>query len=248
MRRMRAAWASAYWRHSGIHRLAGRPVRPRCRLAGSRGSRAGVAGLVWNRRRSLTALGERLRAATLRRAGRHAAHCCLRTRRACRSRRCTSIVEPPQPPRPARRHLWIGGGQRRSPPANQVFAWLSGLPLRTRAGARGLEHEPLLNGAGTLLADGAVDAVLWVSSFVADALPPTAAQALPTVVLGLASAGRSLPARRCRVHSGQHAGHRQRWPCLPHRRHGADALACRARRRPARRRRRGGDTARSGEG
>jgi formylmethanofuran dehydrogenase subunit B len=79
--------------------------------------------------------------------------------------------------------LWIGGGNGAAT-ANQVFAWLSGLPMRTRIGARGLEHDPLLNGAGTLLADGAVDAVLWVSSFVADALPPTAAQALPTVVLG----------------------------------------------------------------
>ncbi|WP_088281264.1 formylmethanofuran dehydrogenase [Ideonella sp. A 288] len=77
--------------------------------------------------------------------------------------------------------LWIGGGNGVAT-ANQVFAWLSGLPLRSRLGPRGLEHEPLLFDAGRLLADGAVDALLWVSSFDATAAPP--ANALPMVVLG----------------------------------------------------------------
>lgn len=80
--------------------------------------------------------------------------------------------------------LWIGGGNGAAT-ANQVFTWLSGLPLRSRAGPRGLEHEPLVFAAQRLLDDKAVDAVLWVSSFDAgaasSALPRTD---LPMVVLG----------------------------------------------------------------
>jgi formylmethanofuran dehydrogenase subunit B len=80
--------------------------------------------------------------------------------------------------------LWIGGGSGAAT-ANQVFTWLSGLPLRSRAGPRGLEHEPLAFGAARVLDDGAADALLWVSSFDADpganAPPPTG---LPLIVLG----------------------------------------------------------------
>ena len=76
--------------------------------------------------------------------------------------------------------LWIGGGNGAAT-VNQVFAWLSGLPLRSRAAARGLEHEPLCFGTARLLADGAVDALLWISSFDADAAPPP--NRLPMVVL-----------------------------------------------------------------
>lgn len=77
--------------------------------------------------------------------------------------------------------LWIGGGDGAAT-VNQVFTWLSGLPLRSRAGARGLEHEPLCFDAARLLADGAVDALLWISSFDAGNAPPP--NTLPTVVLG----------------------------------------------------------------
>ena len=77
--------------------------------------------------------------------------------------------------------LWIGGGNGAAT-VNQVFAWLSGLPLRSRAGARGLEHEPLCFATPRLLADGAVDALLWISSFDAEAAPPP--NHLPMVVLG----------------------------------------------------------------
>ncbi|HSW22200.1 MAG TPA: formylmethanofuran dehydrogenase, partial [Burkholderiaceae bacterium] len=77
--------------------------------------------------------------------------------------------------------LWIGGGNGAAT-VNQVFAWLSGLPLRLRAGARGLEHEPLCFDSARLLADGAVDALLWISSFDAEAAPPP--NRLPMVVLG----------------------------------------------------------------
>jgi formylmethanofuran dehydrogenase subunit B len=65
---------------------------------------------------------------------------------------------------------------------NQVFAWLSGLPLRSRAGALGLEHEPVTFDAERLLASGAVDALLWIASYGTEPAPP--ACELPRVVLG----------------------------------------------------------------
>ena len=77
--------------------------------------------------------------------------------------------------------LWLGGGDGAAT-VNQVFSWLSGLPLRSRAGPRGLEHEPLCFDTDRLLASGAVDALLWVSSFDAQSPPPPTR--LPLVVLG----------------------------------------------------------------
>jgi formylmethanofuran dehydrogenase subunit B len=65
---------------------------------------------------------------------------------------------------------------------NQVFAWLSGLPLRSRAGPLGLEHEPVVFDAGRLISDGAVDALLWVASYGTEPAPP--ANELPRIVLG----------------------------------------------------------------
>jgi formylmethanofuran dehydrogenase subunit B len=86
--------------------------------------------------------------------------------------------------------LWIGGGDGAAT-VNQVFAWLSGLPLRSRAGPAGLEHEPLAFDATRLLADGAVDALLWVASFDAGAVPPP--HRLPMVVLGHPALAATLP-------------------------------------------------------
>lgn len=77
--------------------------------------------------------------------------------------------------------LPLGGGDGAAT-ANQVYTWLSGLPLRTRVAAGGLEHEPLRFDTAALLADKAVDLLLWVSSFSAQALPPTLA--LPHIALG----------------------------------------------------------------
>jgi formylmethanofuran dehydrogenase subunit B len=65
---------------------------------------------------------------------------------------------------------------------NQTFMWMSGLPLRSRAGPLGLEHEPHRYGAEQLLQDGGVDALLWISSFGPQPAPPSTA--LPCVVLG----------------------------------------------------------------
>lgn len=77
--------------------------------------------------------------------------------------------------------LWVGGGDGAGT-VNQTFTWLSGLPLRSRAGPGGLEHEPLRFDAQRLLAGGAVDALLWVSSFDATASPPVTE--LPQIILG----------------------------------------------------------------
>ena len=77
--------------------------------------------------------------------------------------------------------LALGGGDGASS-VNQVFTWLSGLPLRTRAGPDGLEHEPRRFDTARLLADRGVDGLLWISSFDPSRLPPDTP--LPRVVLG----------------------------------------------------------------
>jgi formylmethanofuran dehydrogenase subunit B len=77
--------------------------------------------------------------------------------------------------------LWIDGGNGAAT-TNQVLTWLSGLPLRSRAGPRGLEHEPLQFDSTRLLDDAAVDLLLWVSCFDAVAQPPPCN--LPLIALG----------------------------------------------------------------
>jgi len=65
---------------------------------------------------------------------------------------------------------------------NQALGWMSGLPLRTGVFARGLEHDPHRFAAVDLLADHAVDVLLWVASFGPHQPPPVAG--VPTIVLG----------------------------------------------------------------
>jgi formylmethanofuran dehydrogenase subunit B len=77
--------------------------------------------------------------------------------------------------------LWLSA-EASSNTVNQVFSWLSGLPLRSRAGPMGLEHEPLTFETTHLLQDRAVDSLLWVNSFDATATP--APTELPLIVLG----------------------------------------------------------------
>jgi formylmethanofuran dehydrogenase subunit B len=82
--------------------------------------------------------------------------------------------------------LWIGGHNGAST-VNQVFTWLSGLPLRSRAGPLGLEHEPHAFDSQRLLQDGAVDSLLWVSSWDATSIPPEFIwrdNTLPLIVIG----------------------------------------------------------------
>ena len=66
--------------------------------------------------------------------------------------------------------------------AGDAEAARRGLPLRTRVSACGLEHDPQRFGTNRLLADGAVDGVLWVQSFDPTRVPPTTT--LPRIVLG----------------------------------------------------------------
>jgi formylmethanofuran dehydrogenase subunit B len=77
--------------------------------------------------------------------------------------------------------LALGGGDGAAT-VNQVFTWLSGLPLRTRLGPLGLEHQPLAFDAARLCADGAVDLLLWVASFGTEPVP--IADGLPRIVIG----------------------------------------------------------------
>lgn len=68
---------------------------------------------------------------------------------------------------------------------NQTLGWMSGLPLRTGVHASGLLHEPHRYATDRLLADRAVDALLWVASFGPDHTPAAEGvlAGLPTVVL-----------------------------------------------------------------
>jgi formylmethanofuran dehydrogenase subunit B len=82
------------------------------------------------------------------------------------------------------------GGSEGAATVNQVFTWLSGLPLRTRVSAGGLEHEPLRFGGEQLIARGAVDGIVWISGFDPARGPP--ASGLPTIVLGPPAMARGL--------------------------------------------------------
>ena len=62
------------------------------------------------------------------------------------------------------------------------MSWLSGLPLRSRVGPQGVDHDPLQYATARLLDERAVDLLLWVASFTPDLPPPLTA--LPRIVLG----------------------------------------------------------------
>jgi formylmethanofuran dehydrogenase subunit B len=84
------------------------------------------------------------------------------------------------------------GGSDGAATVQQVFTWLSGLPLRSRVGPGGAAHEPVRFAAGRLLADEAVDGLLWTWSWTPDRLPPVTE--LPRIVLGPPRMGRLLRA------------------------------------------------------
>ena len=67
--------------------------------------------------------------------------------------------------------------------------------MRTRAGPDGLEHEPLRFDSARLLADRAVDGLLWISSFEPSRLPPPSADGLPRIVLASPAMAEGLRAR-----------------------------------------------------
>jgi formylmethanofuran dehydrogenase subunit B len=76
----------------------------------------------------------------------------------------------------------------------QVATWLTGLPLRTGLHPHGFEHDPHRYGTARLLADHAVDGLLWVSSFDPDLPYPLASDAaLPAIVFGHPALADKLP-------------------------------------------------------
>lgn len=74
------------------------------------------------------------------------------------------------------------GGNDGAQTANGAMSWLSGLPLRSRVGPQGVDHDPLQYASARLLDERAVDLLLWVASFTPELAPP--ATALPRIVLG----------------------------------------------------------------
>jgi len=66
--------------------------------------------------------------------------------------------------------------------ANQVSTWISGYPIRTSYARTYPEHDPYHFSTERLLAGGEADALLWVSSFNPERIPPRTG--LPTVVFG----------------------------------------------------------------
>ncbi|MBB1161621.1 molybdopterin-binding domain-containing protein [Aquariibacter albus] len=66
--------------------------------------------------------------------------------------------------------------------AHYAHTWLSGLPLRTRVGPLGLEHEPRRHDASRLIATGGADLLLWVAAFGNEPAAPAAA-GLPRIAL-----------------------------------------------------------------
>jgi formylmethanofuran dehydrogenase subunit B len=84
--------------------------------------------------------------------------------------------------RTTRAATFMLGGNDGAATAQQVVTWLSGLPLRSRVARSGLDHQPLRFGASRLLADGAIDALLWVASFGPQLAPPDVT--MPRLVLG----------------------------------------------------------------
>lgn len=74
------------------------------------------------------------------------------------------------------------GGSNGDLTALQTTLWQTGLPLRTRLGRRGPEHDSERYAARRLLDEGRADAMLFVSEFDASAQPPLTT--IPTIVLG----------------------------------------------------------------
>ena len=74
------------------------------------------------------------------------------------------------------------GGNQGDLTANQVALWQSGYPVRTAFSCGYPDYDPHLYDGGRLLENGEADALLWLSSYSAQALPP--AVDAPTIVVG----------------------------------------------------------------
>ncbi|HTT08887.1 MAG TPA: formylmethanofuran dehydrogenase subunit B [Gammaproteobacteria bacterium] len=73
------------------------------------------------------------------------------------------------------------GGNEAIVTAGAVCTWQSGYPLRVDFGKGFPDYDPSRNATANLLANGDVDALLWISSFDPDLHPPQAA--IPTIFL-----------------------------------------------------------------
>jgi formylmethanofuran dehydrogenase subunit B len=83
------------------------------------------------------------------------------------------------------------GGDDGALSVNQTVTWLSGLPLRTRvsmpsrsAGSAPLDYDPSRYRTSRLLAEGEIDALLWVASFAPPVWPQTPGATVTMIVLG----------------------------------------------------------------
>lgn len=74
------------------------------------------------------------------------------------------------------------GGKEGDQTATQVCGWLTGFPTRVRFSRGFPEYDPYLYATDRLLADGEVDALLWISAYNTDRSPPSSKA--PTIVLG----------------------------------------------------------------
>ncbi len=73
------------------------------------------------------------------------------------------------------------GGNEAAATAGAVCTWQSGYQLRVNFGPGHPEFDPVRNATGRLLANGEVDALLWISSFDPAIRPPQSA--IPTILL-----------------------------------------------------------------
>ncbi len=81
------------------------------------------------------------------------------------------------------------GGDDGGQTAQGTCTWLTGFPLHVSYAGDTLHYDPLLHRADRLLAENAVDAVIWVSSFQSREAPATRA---PLVSIGRPTANRHL--------------------------------------------------------
>lgn len=74
------------------------------------------------------------------------------------------------------------GGNDGDVTANQVTAWQTGFPLRTGFGRGVPDYDPIHFSTERMIAKGETDALLWISAFDPNRLPPRSET--PTVVIG----------------------------------------------------------------
>jgi len=79
--------------------------------------------------------------------------------------------------------LSIGAGQGLGT-VQQVLAWRTGLPLQSRRGPLGREHDPLTLDGLRQVHEGSADLLLWISAY-GESMPP-ARPGLRRIVLGAA--------------------------------------------------------------